>query len=92
MIGAALEWLAEALAGLTSMSRVRLLAVLALGLAALYARRVTSIGAVLGRSMTIVAVVMVVLATGIAVGVIDPNLSAASSIVVDILEALREVA
>jgi len=90
MIGAALEWLADALAGLTDASSVRILVALALGLAALYARRITSFGRVLGRGMSIVVAVLVVLAAGIVSGVLIPDLSLLTDAVGMVLEAVRD--
>ncbi|PSQ18187.1 hypothetical protein BRD02_01570 [Halobacteriales archaeon QS_8_69_73] len=90
MIGGALEWLADALAGLTDASSVRILAALVLGLAALYARRITSFGRVLGRGMSIVVAVLVVLAAGIGLGALDPDISVATGLIAKLLEAGRE--
>jgi len=90
VIGAALEWLANALAGLTDASSVRILIALALGLAALYVRRITSLGRVLGRGMSIVIAVLVVLAAGIGLGALNPDISVATGLIAKLLEAGRE--
>jgi hypothetical protein len=92
MIGGALEWLASRLARLTAMSSMRLLVVLALVLAALYARRVMTMGATASRAMTVLIAVALTLAAGIVVGAIDPNLSALAGLIVTVLETVREVA
>jgi len=72
VIGGAYAWLADALSGLTSASSARITLALGLLVAALYARRVTSIGAIVASWVTVVAVVLVVLAAGIISGVLTP--------------------
>ena len=92
MNGGALEWLASALARVTSMSSMRVLVVLALVLAALYAPRVTTMGAMASRGLTVVIAVALILAAGIALGAIDPDLSALAAVVATVLEAARGLA
>jgi hypothetical protein len=92
VIGGALEWLADALAGLTDASSVRITLALGFLVAALYARRVTSIGAIISSWVTVVAVVLVVLAAGIISGALTPDLSLLTDAVGMVLEALQEVA
>ena len=92
MIGGAYAWLADALSGLTSASSARITLALGFLVAALYARRVTSIGAIVSSWVTVVAVVLVVLAAGIVSGALTPDLSLLTDAVGMVLEALQEVA
>lgn len=90
MIGGAYAWLADALSGLTSASSARITLALGLLVAALYARRVTSIGAIVSSWVTVVAVVLVVLAAGIVSGALTPDLSLLTDAVGMVLEAVRD--
>lgn len=90
MIGGAYAWLVDALSGLTSASSARITLALGLLLAALYARRVTSLGAIVASWVTVVAVVLVVLAVGIVTGVLTPDLSLLTDAVGLALEAFHD--
>jgi hypothetical protein len=90
VIGGAYAWLADALSGLTSASSARITLALGLLVAALYARRVTSIGAIVSSWVTVVAVVLVVLAAGIVSGALTPDLSLLTDAVGMVLEAVRD--
>ena len=90
MIGGAYAWLADALSGLTSASSARITLALGLLVAALYARRVTSIGAIVASWVTVVAVVLVVLAAGIISGALTPDLSLLTDALGMVLEAVRD--
>jgi len=90
VIGGAYAWLADALSGLTSASSARITLALGLLVAALYARRVTSIGAIVASWVTVVAVVLVVLAAGIISGALTPDLSLLTDALGMVLEAVRD--
>jgi hypothetical protein len=90
VIGGVYAWLADALSGLTSASSARITLALGLLVAALYARRVTSIGAIVSSWVTVVAVVLVVLAAGIVSGALTPDLSLLTDAVGMVLEAVRD--
>jgi hypothetical protein len=86
---ASVGYVADLLARYLGASSVRITGALALLVGALYARRALGIGHVLGKWVTIGAIVAVVLAIGIASGALSPNIEVARGYIVSGYDLLR---
>jgi hypothetical protein len=86
---ASVGYAADLLARFLGASSVRITGALALLVCALYARRAIGIGHVLGKWVTIGAIVAVVLAIGIASGALSPNIEVVRGYIVAGYDLLR---
>lgn len=88
---ASVGYVADLLARFLGASSVRITGALVLLVAALYARRALGIGHLLGKWVTIGAIVAVVLAIGIASGALSPNIEVAAGYIRDGIDIVWRV-